>query len=89
MTNTIGGNYDCPKCNFGINDLVYRENISPTAKLEPVPNQPVIGDNKTCGSPLFYGWICPICGRGVSPFTDVCSCQQVKPTVVSNAGVIG
>lgn len=24
------------------------------------------------------GWICPICGRGLSPFTYVCPCQGGK-----------
>ena len=21
-----------------------------------------------------YGWICPVCGRGLSPYTNECSC---------------
>ena len=21
------------------------------------------------------GWICPVCGRGVSPYTNVCPCK--------------
>lgn len=24
------------------------------------------------------GWICPVCGRGVSPFLDVCPCKADK-----------
>ena len=24
------------------------------------------------------GWVCPICGRGLSPFTSVCPCQGGK-----------
>lgn len=24
---------------------------------------------------MIYGWICPVCGRGVSPYTDYCNCK--------------
>lgn len=26
--------------------------------------------------PKMYGWICPVCGRGLSPFTSVCPCRN-------------
>lgn len=26
--------------------------------------------------PKLYGWICPVCGRGLSPFTYVCPCRN-------------
>ena len=26
--------------------------------------------------PAMYGWICPVCGRGLSPFTYVCPCKN-------------
>ena len=28
--------------------------------------------------PMQRGWICPVCGRGLSPFTMVCPCQNGK-----------
>lgn len=28
--------------------------------------------------PIQRGWICPVCGRGLSPFTTVCPCQNGK-----------
>lgn len=28
--------------------------------------------------PTLKGWVCPLCGRGLSPFTMVCPCQNGK-----------
>jgi len=28
--------------------------------------------------PQLYGWICPVCGRGNSPFTDTCPCKPIN-----------
>jgi DNA-directed RNA polymerase subunit RPC12/RpoP len=62
MENTTGGNYHCPSCGHAINDLVYR----PSNCDIPIP--PNFGKQE--------GWICPVCGRGVAPFVDVCPCRQ-------------
>lgn len=26
-----------------------------------------------------YGWVCPVCGRGLSPQTMVCPCKDTEP----------
>ena len=61
MINTTGGNYHCPVCGQGINDLVYR----PSNCDMPMPQG--FGEQK--------GWICPVCGRGLAPWTSFCPCQ--------------
>ncbi len=35
-----------------------------------------INDNDQTKS---YGWICPVCGRGNSPFTPTCPCKPWAP----------
>lgn len=62
MNNTTGGNYICPKCNMGINDLVYRPQNCDISMPQG------FGEQK--------GWICPVCGRGVAPWADVCPCHK-------------
>ena len=57
---TTGGNYHCPSCNMAVNDLVYRP-----SEWKPFPS-----------FVKQEGWICPVCGRGVAPFVDVCPCRQ-------------
>lgn len=41
MINTTGGNYYCPKCGAGINDLVYK----PSKQLEYIKQEPYVDDN--------------------------------------------
>lgn len=62
MVNTTGGNYHCPNCNMAVNDLVYR----PSNCDIPMPQ----------GFGKQEGWICPVCGRGVAPWTSFCPCQS-------------
>ena len=62
MVNTTGGNYHCLSCNTTVNDLVYR----PSNCDIPMPQG--FGEQK--------GWICPVCGRGLSPWTSFCPCRD-------------
>ena len=32
--------------------------------------------DKESDSPKMTGWICPVCGRGLSPWTSVCPCKN-------------
>lgn len=38
------------------------------------------GFSKTVNPPQtpMQGWICPVCGRGLSPYTSVCPCNRGK-----------
>lgn len=62
MNNTTGGNYTCPRCGMGVNDLVYR----PQNCDMPLPQD--FGKKE--------GWICPVCGRGLAPWVDACPCKN-------------
>ena len=62
MESTTGGNYHCAHCGHAMNDLVYR----PSNCDFPMPQG--FGEQK--------GWICPVCGRGLAPWTSFCPCQS-------------
>ena len=34
--------------------------------------------SETVNKPVQYGWICPVCGRGNSPFTNTCPCKPIN-----------
>ena len=46
-------------------------------EAKPMDNM-VSGNSETINPPKMYGWICPVCGRGLSPFTSVCPCHDEK-----------
>lgn len=62
MNYTGFGNYRCPECSHAISDLVNR----PSNCDIPMPQG--FGEQR--------GWICPVCGRGLSPWTSFCPCQS-------------
>lgn len=34
---------------------------------------------------MIYGWICPVCGKGVSPYTSYCNCKFNKYSISYSA----
>lgn len=62
MTSTTGGNYTCPRCYMEVNDLVYRTQNYDSPLPQSFDRQ--------------KGWICPVCGRGLAPWVDVCPCKN-------------
>ena len=37
-----------------------------------------MSSSKTINPPKMVGWVCHVCGRGLSPFTSVCPCKGWK-----------
>ena len=35
-----------------------------------------VGYSETINPPKMYGWICPVCGRGLSPLARSCPCAD-------------
>lgn len=33
---------------------------------------------KSYNAPAMQGWVCPVCGRGISPYISVCPCKGVE-----------
>lgn len=73
MENTTGGNYHCPSCSHAVNDLVYRP-----SEWKPFPQD--FGKQE--------GWICPVCGRGLSPWTSFCPCQGFEMKITYGTSTV-
>lgn len=73
------GDYKCERCQHVFPDKT---------NLEP-PSPPTSGSNafKPDPEPMggLMGWICPVCGRGLSPYTDSCPCT-VKWEITCGTG---
>lgn len=63
--------YSYPECPSESNDVIFgngkgNDNICACGKYKP------------SAQPMQRGWICPVCGRGLSPLTMFCPCQNGK-----------
>lgn len=42
-----------------------------------------VGESETYNPPKMTGWICPVCGRGLSPYTSCCPCKPFPPVQIT------
>ena len=98
MVNTLGGNWHCPTCGFSLNDLVlrkYNDTITDPSKHKIIDNNVneadiKLNDDGHSSSRGATGWICPKCGRGLSPWTSECPCYRGDITFTcGTANIIG
>lgn len=69
MNSTTGGNYTCPKCDMGVNDLVDRiKNCD-----MPIPE----------GFGVWQGWVCPKCGKVLAPWRSECDCYRQSSSTIT------
>ena len=64
------------------------DSISRQAAIDAIKAEPINGwvkdhligeiDALPSAQPVQYGWVCPVCGRGLSPLTMVCPCNNGK-----------
>lgn len=60
---------DCKMCNIFYNGLTPCEECSILKELK-------IGESVARKAGSRHCWICPVCGRGHSPFIDTCDCVK-------------
>lgn len=78
MTHSFGGNYYCENCGHAVHDLVNRQQWgSFTMPKEHLGKEKVMFNGKE-------GWVCPICGRGISPYESVCPCKLFENNLDSS-----
>ena len=65
MESTTSGNPMCLECDLNLRDILNRERLN--TKVQP-------------DKPFLTGWICPVCGRGMSPYESYCNCNGNKFT---------
>ena len=66
--------------------------MTPKEKIPPSIEQPPTGDGPLVKSPVdphigdyfrprygLMGWMCPFCHRVVSPYAQICPCNQMMP----------
>lgn len=65
-------------------DTIYRQEAIDAVidELKRIPTNAIRAKTRLeqlpSAQPMQIGWICPVCGRGLSPLTMVCPCQNGK-----------
>ena len=60
--------------------MVFIDNDESTSAIDNIPftsttGKPTTSETINTGSPIIYGWICPVCGRGNAPWNSCCLCK--------------
>ena len=56
---------------FGKDGSIWSDSKTDTTTAGP-------SKSETINPPKMTGWICPVCGRGLSPWTSACPCKGGK-----------